>query len=362
MSTIHSFPALQLVTQTEVAAPVSLSDLLRRRPAGTGPLCHPPFEVDTVETAPLTMNGPSRSEALRVFRSPVEFIEQQQLIRLRDGELGTEVLINGLRAYRYRSVPLPVAAQPAAVTCRWCGTTGDDVTDTFGAVVDGEQRAFANWARQAPVNGLVFGPKHDIVTLLREPEAFRNLFAAAEEYVRLARRAHPEWRYFTVFLNGGPKSAASVPHAHLQVVGGDRPFAYPRTIRDRCLADYWARVRTAHEKLGLAFAAGPCVGWANLVPVKERDITAVSPTLSDGAAFVGSVLQALADRGTRNCSLAAILRPDDDGDFRDWPPVLWRLVDRGDPSVPHADIGCMELFGSTVVATDPYLVAGWLRG
>jgi len=35
-------------------------------------------------------------------------------------------------------------------------------------------------------------------------------------------------------------------------------------------------------------------------------------------------------------------------------PVVVRVVDRGDPAKPTADIGGMELYGSAVVASDPY--------
>jgi hypothetical protein len=41
--------------------------------------------------------------------------------------------------------------------------------------------------------------------------------------------------------------------------------------------------------------------------------------------------------------------------------VVWRLIDRGDERVPHADIGSLELFGTPVVGTDPFQVAAWLK-
>ena len=71
---------------------------------------------------------------------------------------------------------------------------------------------------------------------------------------------------------------------------------------------------------------------------------------------------------TNSFSLAAILAPGYPtrlaaGDrFAAWPPVVWRLVDRGDRAARHGDIGCMELFGTPVIATDPFAVARWLRG
>jgi hypothetical protein len=42
--------------------------------------------------------------------------------------------------------------------------------------------------------------------------------------------------------------------------------------------------------------------------------------------------------------------------WADFPTVV-RLVDRGDPSSDTADVAAMELFGSSVVATDPFAFA-----
>jgi len=140
---------------------------------------------------------------------------------------------------------------------------------------------------------------------------------------------------------------------HLQVVGRtDRPFGYLAQVQRRCPSNYWRVVREAHEELGLAVSAGPCCAWANVVPVKERDITVLSPTLLDGAVFTGVLLRTLMRHGTKNFSLAAILKPDG---------VVWRILDRGDPARPNADWGCMELFGSNVVATDPFVLHDLLR-
>ena len=172
-----------------------------------------------------------------------------------------------------------------------------------------------------------------------------------------------------LFLNGGPKSASSVEHAHIQIVAReDRHFGYPESIAAAlCPADYWRRVRCAHEQAGLAIAAGECVGWVNLAPVKERDFTALSRNVVDGARFIYRVWRAMAREGTRNFSLAAILSPayvtgqTCSGPYALWPNVVWRFVDRGDPGVTHGDIGTMEFFGLLVVASDPFAVAGLLQ-
>jgi hypothetical protein len=199
---------------------------------------------------------------------------------------------------------------------------------------------------------------------------FVGLFDTAERYIAEARRFRAGANQFIIFLNGGIKSAASVDHAHLQVVGRDdeQHFAYPETVVARCPADYWQQMHRIHEDLGLATAESECVAWASLVSVKECDTCVISPNIHDGAVFVYKLLQILLQRGTNSFSLAAIPSPFlfsghcSVDRFRNWPSVLWRLVDRGDIRVRHSDIGSLELFGSAIVATDPWLVASRFRG
>jgi hypothetical protein len=357
--------------------PVALIDLARQGPDRLPPTAASLYAVEQVRTVPMTFPDEVWPDTFAAFSSPREIVEDQDLVLVRDLHLGTEAIFNGLRARRVlgdgggKGPPAEPGRGNAA--CRWCDPggwgRGGLWADVFSEVTspDGRVIARANWARQAEASGVVFGDAamHDLLALPRS--AFVALFDTAEQYLRRAAAARPGLDCFLVFLNGGPKSGASVEHAHLQVVGrGSRHFAYPEAIAARCPPDYWVRARVAHEELGLAVAAGPCAAWASLVPVKDRDVTAVSENLHDGAGFVYEVLRRLIDHGTHNFSVAAILspaylKPGAGGRFAGWPAVLWRIVDRGLPTARNNDMGCMELFGSSVVATDPFLVAEWLR-
>jgi hypothetical protein len=43
-------------------------------------------------------------------------------------------------------------------------------------------------------------------------------------------------------------------------------------------------------------------------------------------------------------------------------PLVVRLVDRGNPDSNASDVAAMELFGSSVIASDPFEVVRRLRG
>ena len=54
------------------------------------------------------------------------------------------------------------------------------------------------------------------------------------------------------------------------------------------------------------------------------------------------------------------VRSPDGEDWRRFPPIA-RLVDRGDPANKTSDIGAMELYAASVIATDPFRLAEALR-
>jgi len=319
------------------------------------------------------------SDATKVFGLSRKEIERQTVVFVQSLHLMNEAVLNPLRGRRTGTRHPADAAglvdrELREKGCRWCDENGWHVSresrlqDDFGSVVseDGRFRGSANWARLAPVSGLVYGDE-DAHNLFRLTELdFCALFQTASRYIAKARAKQPGTRYFVCFLNGGAKSAGSVAHAHVQVVGrDDRHFGLAEQVARYCPQDYWNRLATLHHRLGLARKNGPSMAWANLCPVKDRDITILSPDLATGASVVYNLLQSLIYRGTSSFSLTAILKPDVesevDAQFGDWPGVVWRLVDRGDMRAAHADIGSLELLGGTAaVATDPWDVAAWI--
>jgi hypothetical protein len=66
----------------------------------------------------------------------------------------------------------------------------------------------------------------------------------------------------------------------------------------------------------------------------------------------------LGDMGVQAFNVAVFGPPLGDIDER-WAgfPLVARLVDRGDPTSDASDIAAMELFGSSVIASDPFEVA-----
>jgi hypothetical protein len=337
------------------------------------------YSIASLPAVRLNMNEPAWQQASAVFGVPRADLENQNIVSVRDLHLGTDALFNPLRASRVK----PPSGLPAADLidderiregCGWCeGGHGTDFVDAFGAVrsPDGRIEARGNWARGCAISGVVYGDRemHNLLRLSKEE--FVGLFTVAEEYIRQSRTLLPSAHFFLCFLNGGPKSAAGVPHCHLQVLGRtDRHFAYAETIRARCPEHYWQSVEAVHRDIGLRLGDAESTAWVNIVPVKERDMVVAAPSFKSGASLIFDMLQVLYAHGTNNFTLAAIVSPSyvrggGANGFHDWPAILWRFVDRGDMRARHSDIGGAELFGSSIIATDPWQLAGtmvrWAR-
>src|SRR5262249_52383418 len=131
-------------------------------------------------------------------------------------------------------------------------------------------------------------------------------------------------------------------------------------------SDYFADLVEAHRTLGLAEEIGPLARLASLTPAKEREIVLLAPA-GDGlsgiaASLAQTLLVVLDNMGVQAFNLAVFGPPLGDVDER-WTrfPLVARLVDRGAPNSDASDVAAMELFGSSVIASDPFEVARTLR-
>jgi diketogulonate reductase-like aldo/keto reductase len=121
----------------------------------------------------------------------------------------------------------------------------------------------------------------------------------------------------------------------------------------------------AHKALGLTLENGHTRILAYLTPIKEKEVLLISEGLDqDLKDSVYKVLRGFVERlGVQSFNLALYHRPIADVE-EDWSgfPVVVRIVDRGDPNNKTADIGAMELYAASVIASDPFRVAEALRG
>lgn len=129
-------------------------------------------------------------------------------------------------------------------------------------------------------------------------------------------------------------------------------------------ANYFDDLYAAHRALGLTVESGDTRIMAYLTPIKEKEVLLISGELDeDLKGSIYKVLRCFTKRlGVHSFNLALYLSPIDSVE-EDWSgfPALVRIVDRGDVNNKTSDVGAMELYASSVVASDPFRVIKALR-
>jgi hypothetical protein len=167
------------------------------------------------------------------------------------------------------------------------------------------------------------------------------------------------------------KAGASQIHGHAQILmTKDIPYAKIESLH-RAMTKYYQKhgnnyfsdLFKVYEGLGLGYQVQDVRIFASITPTKEKEIIIIpthAPSESQSAKkVIFNTLRCFIDvLGVHSYNLSIYCPPrDQEYDF----PYLVKIVDRGSIFRPTADMGGMELFGSTVVADDPYEIIHHIR-
>ena len=257
----------------------------------------------------------------------------------------------------------------------FCRPETETPADTFGRVRGTRVVTGANVAMAEAHHGVIVFDRHDPLDF--DAELVGDMLATGRAWAELARRDDPTAGNYLLMWNCLWRAGGSVVHGHAQVLLGSGPHVerLERLRRDveryraTTGADLVADTVALHHDLGLARDLGDVALLAHVTPTKERELLVVGPVGSDerDPPFVDALartLTAYRDRiGVRSFNLALWRPPLGDGAAAwAWLPPMARIVDRGDPSQRSSDIGAMELYGTPIVASDPYELLASLDG
>jgi hypothetical protein len=308
-----------------------------------------------------------------------EATRRQRVVRVMNRWTYEGAAFNPLRARR----PISGARRgsDASVRQRIAAARGDDFCDperrtpaeVFGRVRVGRVSAASNVAKADGWHAALIFDEHDPLAV--DAQGVADLLATAEAWTTRVREIDPAAQRLFLSWNCLWRAGASQVHAHAQVtlsagmaqacVEGWRAAAnhYRRETGD----EYFADLASAHRALGLVAESGQVERFASLTPVKEREIVLLAPAslgLTGIATPLAQTLRVMRDAlGVQAFNLALFGPPLGDEVDEGWAgfPLVARLVDRGDPTSDVSDIAAMELFGSSVIASDPFDVARALR-
>ena len=305
----------------------------------------------------------------------VDAVTEQRIVKVTNRVTLAGTLFNGLRASRPldTGVSLDLDREIAATEGDpFCRPEEGTPADVFGRVRGEHATTASNIAKYDGFHGVVVFDDHNPLHLT--PGKVSDYVSVGLEWSRKALEADPEAKYPFLMWNCLWRAGGSIIHGHAQVTA-TRGSHYPKVERLRRAAagyrsehgsDYFGDLHRVHSALGLGLPAeGGVRAFASLTPVKEKELVVIGAD-PGGAALHRTVGALLRDYvrllGVRAFNVAFYMPPLAPAD-EDWSgfPTVVHVVDRGDPANRTSDIGAMELYAASVVASDPFRVADALR-
>lgn len=304
----------------------------------------------------------------------VEAVKSQRIVKITNLVTMEGSLFNELRASRPMETKAGSDLEETIMSNLgdpFCKPLEGTPADSFGRVRGKHSITASNIAKYDGFHGVVVFDEHN--PLVFSAEQVSDYLDTALAWAHKAHDADREARYFFLLWNCLWKSGASILHGHAQMtLSRDLHYAKvehlrrsARRYRETYGTNYFDDLYTVHQALGLALENGHTRILAYLTPIKEKEVLLISEELDqDLKESIYKVLRGFVERlGVQSFNLALYQKPIADVG-EDWSgfPVVVRIVDRGDPHNKTADIGAMELYAASVIASDPFRVAEVLRG
>jgi hypothetical protein len=305
---------------------------------------------------------------------PVEDVVSQDIVRVANRITLEETLFNRLRSSR------PVrCSERSGLDTRLAAAVSDDLfrkpeestpEDLFGRVTGKYCITAANVAKYDGLHSvIIFNEFHP---LCFSREQIIDYIDVARQWAERAQAVEPRAKYFFFIWNCLWRAGASICHGHAQVMlARERHYAKIEALRRAALgyrqsygSGYFADLFRAHHSVGCAVEKEGVRVLAHLTPFKDNEIVLMAGEL--GHSFKERLYEVLAcfrDRlgvGSFNLSLVTPPLAETEESWEDF-PVMARLVDRGSPDSLASDVGGMEIYASSVVASDPFELARRLR-
>ncbi len=302
-------------------------------------------------------------------------VREQRIVRVTNRVTLEGTLFNGLRAARPLDTGVSVDLEreiAATAGDPFCHPEEGTPADVFGRVRGEHSVTASNVAKYDGFHGIIVFDDHNPLHLT--PEKVADYVSVGLRWSRRVLETDPEARYPFFMWNCLWRAGGSIIHGHAQVTA-TRGGHYPKVERLRRAAavyraehasDYFADLYRVHDALALAIPAeGGVRAFASLSPVKEKELVVIGGSPEDDSLkrTVGALLEGyVRSLGVRTFNVAFYMPPLSpvDEDWSGFPTVVY-LVDRGSPANRTSDIGAMELYAASVVASDPFKVADILR-
>ena len=301
----------------------------------------------------------------------VDAVREQEIVKVTNLVTLEGSIFNGLRASRPSDTGTDLDLEKEIAASEgdpFCNPETGTPADTFGRIEGEYSTTASNIAKYDGFHGVVVFDDHN--PLHFTPEKVADYINVGLQWGRKAYKEDPEARYFFLMWNCLWRAGGSIIHGHAQATA-TRNMHYPKVEHLRRStngyaadydANYFDDLYRVHESLGLSFPCPDGVrGFASLTPIKDKELILLGEDIEDKALHqaVAAALQGyVEDLGVSTFNVAFYTPPlGPAGENWSGFPAVVRLVDRGDPTSRTSDMGAMELYAASVIASDPFQVA-----
>ncbi len=322
-----------------------------------------------------------------------DLIDQREVLRVTNRVWGEGTQFNPLRAHRPLQSGSTKQADEAMQklevvnlqgdNCDFCTYPTQTPGDPFGDIRGENCVTRANVAGYDGLHSLILDPGvHHPLKLTREVISDMvhtgvNWVLAANKYAREQMGiSDAEYPFFV--MNNLPRAGASVFHPHMQaLLAIGEPYDLAKNLRDR-MSDYqWLNGGRSYfndlidclKPLGLVERVEEASVIFNPAPIKEAEVVIVADDLEglpNGSlsAGIAEVIEWWKSIGITSFDMAIFMPKLGEslrgGSWHQLKPFA-RMVGRGPEGNNVSDFGTMEIYGSSVVATDPFKLASSFR-
>ena len=242
--------------------------------------------------------------------------------------------------------------------------------DTFGRIIGKHCITASNIAKYDGLHGMVIFNEYN--PLRFNKKQIIDYIDTGRQWAVKAHAADPSARYFFFMWNCLWGAGASLAHGHAQVMlTHGTHYAKIEMLRRSSLryhekygTNYFEDLYRIHHALGCAQEKKGVKIISHLTPVKDKEIILLANSLDlSMKERIYEVLKCYRDRIGVSCFNLALITPPFGEVEESWEgfPVIARMVDRGDPRGLGSDIGTMELYASSVIASDPFEISRLLQ-
>ena len=301
----------------------------------------------------------------------IERIKTQKVVKTYNKWTGSGTLFNSLRASRpgmrhdeltNEKKKVEEYIEDSQDGCDFCEPEKYTPEDIFGRVKGKYCITGSNIAKFDSWSSIIFFNKHNPLDFTREE--LSDYVDTGFKWFKKVNNHDKQFKFPFFIWNCLHKAGASQVHGHAQILmTNEIPYAKTQILKHvfhRYMSlkgkNYFKDLYNIHKTLGLTLD-GNVHGYASITPLKEKEFiitTRKNPSKNDEIKkAVYRVLRCYIDKlGVSSFNLAISCPAFGESTF----PYIIQIVDRGSPFKSTADMGAMELYGSSVVSDDPFNV------